>query len=194
MPVHSCQILITHIEYKAKLINTGRGTLTETKNAKKNRFQEALKSYTQAMTALRKGDYLKSEKLLTALLDKYSTEVELADRARLYLAICAEQKSQKKVVLKTYEDYLYNGIYLMNRGHDKDALNSFDKAAEMKPKEAKVPYLTAINHMLAGNKEECLDSLKNAVEMDELFAVLAQNESDFEPIWKDEDFKAAIQR
>lgn len=167
--------------------------MTETKNAKKNRYQAALEVYTQAMTALRKGDYQKSEKLLTTLLDKYGTEVELADRARLYLAICDKKKDHKKVVLKTYEDYLYHGIYLMNHGREKDALKNFDKAAEIKPKEAKIPYLTAINHMLAGNKMECLDSLKKAVEMDELFAVLAQNESDFEPIWKDEDFKAVTQ-
>ena len=100
--------------------------MTETKNAKKNRYQAALEVYTQAMTALRKGDYQKSEKLLTTLLDKYGTEVELADRARLYLAICDKKKDHKKVVLKTYEDYLYHGIYLMNHGREKDALKNFD--------------------------------------------------------------------
>lgn len=167
--------------------------MTETKNVKKRRYEEALDAYTQATKVLRKGECEKSEKLFSDFLNKYSSEIELADRARLYLKICAEKTNATTVTPKTFEDYLNYGIYLMNGGQFNDALKNLDKASKMEPKEAKISYLTSINHMLSGNKKDSLENLKNAVKKDGAFAVLAQNESDFEPIWEDEEFKAVTE-
>jgi tetratricopeptide (TPR) repeat protein len=164
--------------------------LTEAKQTKKSRYQEAIKAYDKAVKKFRKGELAESGKLFSGLLDKYGTEIELADRARLYLAICAKKKDKTKLVLKSYDDFIAHGIYLMNEGMFNDALKDFSKAGQLEPKEAKVPYLTAINHILAGNKQESLDSLKNAISLDGNYSVMAQNESDFESIWEDEEFKA----
>ena len=166
--------------------------MTEAKTKKKSGYEEALKAYSQAMKEFKKGNCDKTVDLFTAFLDKHSSEVDLADRARLYLEICEEKKAKPKISLKTFEDYMNNAVYDMNSGDFKNALKYFSKAAEMKPKEAKIPYLAAVAHFLAGKKEEGLNSLKKAVKMDGFYAVLAQNEADFEPLWEDDEFKAVI--
>jgi tetratricopeptide (TPR) repeat protein len=171
----------------------GRRTLTKTNKAVKSRYQEALDAFTKAVEEFHKENNDNAEKLFADFLEKYSAEVELADRARVYSAICADKKKKTKSVLKTADDYLDQGIYLMNGGDRKDSLKHFEKAAQIAPKEARVHYMIAVNHMLAGEEKESLESLKEAVELDEFFAVLAQNESDFEPLWKDEEFKTITQ-
>jgi hypothetical protein len=40
-----------------------------------------------------------------------------------------------------------------------------------------------------GEAETALDLLKKAVQKDKTYAVLAQNEPDFEPLWEDKKFK-----
>lgn len=167
--------------------------MTETKHTTKSRYQEALNAYTKAVQTLHKGQFEESAKLFSVLLDKYATEIELADRARLYIAICAEKKNKTKRIQKSYEDFVTQGTYLMDEGLFAEAMKIFAKAAQMEPKRASAPYLSAINHLLAGDKKESLDSLKNAIELDGKYGVLAQNESDFEPIWEDEDFKAVTE-
>ena len=166
--------------------------MTEAKTKKKNGYEDALRAYSQAMKVFQKGDCEKAVEMFTAFLDKYGSEVDLADRARIYIAICGEKKNKPKISLKTYDDYMNNAVYQMNSGDIKTAIKYFGKAAEMKPKEAKIPYLTAVAQFLSGKKEECLDSLNKAVKMDAFYAVLAQNEADFEPLWNDEDFKAVV--
>ena len=77
----------------------------------------------------------------------------------------------------------------MNSGDREGALKILEKALEFKKDEAKVQYLIADVLCLLGRADEGLEALKKAVQKDKLFAVLAQNESDFEPLWEDKRFK-----
>lgn len=164
--------------------------MTEAKNLKKTRYQEALNVYGKAMAVMQKKDCKKAKELFSEFLEKFSSEVELADRVRIYISICDDKKTTAKVPLDTYEDYVNYAVFQMNSGDHDGALKSFEAAGKIKPKEGRVPYLISLAHFLAGNKKESLDYLNKAVKIDEYFAVMAQNESDFEPLWKDEEFKA----
>ena len=70
-----------------------------------------------------------------------------------------------------------------------EALKLLEKALEYKEKEGLVSYLAADVHSLMGQVDEALDLLKKAVQKDKNFAVLAQNEPDFEALWEDKRFK-----
>ena len=163
--------------------------MAKDKVKKKDEFQKVLTAYDQAMKVFHKGDCVKALELLKTFIEKHPSEKELVDRARIYRTICQAKSKKEKINLKTFEDHYQFGVYKVNQGDYEEALKALDKAREMKPKEAKIPYLMADVYCLMEEKEECLAHLKKAIQMDKYFSILAQNESDFESLREDKKFK-----
>ena len=91
--------------------------------------------------------------------------------------------------MKTFEDYFNYGVYRINQGEDQEAVTLLTKAAELKPKEGKVHYLLATAYSRMEKPDESMEFLKKAIQLDKFFAVLAQNEADFESYKEDKKFK-----
>ncbi len=162
---------------------------TEKEKARKDIVQKALTAFEQVMKVFHKGDYNKTSELLGAFLEKFDSEKELVDRAKMYLKICDEHMQKDKVVLKTFDDYYQNGIFKANHGEYELALEMLTKAQSMEPKEGKIFYLMSSVYCLMDQPEKCLEHLERAIALDSYFAVLAQNETDFSSLKEDEKFK-----
>jgi tetratricopeptide (TPR) repeat protein len=160
----------------------------EKEKAKKGTFQTALASYNQAMKAFHKGDYPKAKELLEQFIEKFSSEREFVDRAKINLSICMARLEGDEITLKTLDDYYQFGVYRLNQGNYQEALNALRKAREKKPKEGKILYLLANVLCRMGETDECLDHLKEAVKLDKFFGILAQNETDFYELKEDKRF------
>jgi tetratricopeptide (TPR) repeat protein len=156
---------------------------------KKDSYDKALSAYGEAMREFHKGKWDKAQELLKSFLEKYDTEKELVDRARMYLEITHEKGKKETVSLKTVDDYFYYSAYKINTGDYEEALKLLEKALEMKEDEGKIYYLMADACILAGKTEEALEHLKKAFQKDRFYRILAQNETDFEPLWEDKKFK-----
>jgi tetratricopeptide (TPR) repeat protein len=157
--------------------------------AKKDSYERALSAYGEAMKEFHKGKLDKAQELLKSFLEKYHMEKELVDRAKIYLEITQEKGKKAVISLKTLDDYFYYSVYKMNTGDYEEALKVLEKALEMKEEEGRIYYLMADAYVLVGKTEEALESLKKAVQKDKFFRILAQNETDFEPLWEDKKFK-----
>jgi tetratricopeptide (TPR) repeat protein len=161
----------------------------EKEKAKKDKYQKALTSYEQAMKYFHKGDCAKASELLKAFIEKHDSEKELVERSQIYLSICDQRMKKEKVSLSTFDDYYQYGVYKVNQGEYEEAIKLLNKAKEMEPKEGKIPYLISLAFCRMDKQEECLEFLKNAVQIDKFFAVLAQNEENFETLREDKKFK-----
>jgi tetratricopeptide (TPR) repeat protein len=159
---------------------------------KKDDYQKALSLYSQGIKDFRRRDLEKAVSSFESLIEKFPEEHELVDRARVYLTIC--QKSQKKesVNLKTIEDYLFYAQMKINQADYEGALKLLEKALEFKKEEARIYYLMAIAYVQSNRLEESLEALKKAIQKDKSLAVLAQNETDFGPLWEDKRFKVLV--
>ncbi len=157
--------------------------------AKKDEYQKALAAFGLAMKDFHKGVLDKAVVGLKAFVEKFPEERELVDRAQIYLSIAQKRPRKETVHLKDFEDHYNYAVYKMNSGDREGALKILEKALEFKKDEAKVHYLIADVLCLLGRADEGLEALKKAVQKDKLFGVLAQNESDFEPLWEDKRFK-----
>jgi len=162
--------------------------LTEQK-AKKDEYQKALAAFSLAMKDFHKGVLDKAAVERKAFIEKYPEERELVDRAQIYLTIAQKRPRKETVHLKDFDDHYNYAVYKVNSGDREGALKILEKALEFKKSEAKVQYLIADVLCLLGRADEGLEALKKAVQKDKQFAVLAQNESDFEPLWDDKRFK-----
>jgi len=156
---------------------------------KKDAYEKALAAFGEAMKEFHKGRLDKAQELLKAFLEKYDTEKELVDRAKLYLQMTQEIGKKETVSLKTIDDYVYYSIYKINSGAHDEALKLLEKALDMKEEEGRVYYLMADANILMGKADEAMECLKRAFQKDKLYRTLAQNEIDFEPLWDDKKFK-----
>jgi tetratricopeptide (TPR) repeat protein len=159
--------------------------------AKKDEYRKALAAYSDAMKEFRKEKFEKASEMLANFLEKYPAEKEFADRARIYIAICGERAKENKesISLKTAEDYYQHGVYKTNSGEFEEALKSLEKALKMSPDDGKIYYSLANLYCLMDQADPCLENLKKAIQADKFFRILAQNETDFEPLWEDKKFK-----
>jgi len=163
--------------------------MVKEEKTKKDAYEKALAAFSEAMKEFHKGRFDRAEELLKAFPEKYDTEKELLDRAKVYLRMTQERGKKETVSLKTGDDYIYQSIYKINSGAHEEALTLLEKAMEMKAEEGRVYYLMADAHILMGKADEAMECLKKAFQRDKAYRILAQNEIDFEPLWDDKKFK-----
>jgi tetratricopeptide (TPR) repeat protein len=156
---------------------------------KKDSYEKALTAYGEAMREFHKGRMDKAQELLKSFLEKHDSEKEFVDRARVYLDIIKEKGKKETVSLKTIDDYYYYSVYKMNMKDYEEALKLLEKALEMKEDEGRIYYLMADVYVLMGQTDAALEYLKKAFQKDRFYRILAQNETDFEPLWEDKKFK-----
>ncbi len=162
---------------------------SEKEKARKDLYQKSLTAFEQAIKIFHKGDYKKAADLLGAFLEKHNSEIELVDRAKMYLKIIDGHLNKSEGTLKTFDDYYQRGVFKTNNGEYEEALKMLIKAQSLEPKEGKILYLMSSVYCLMDQPEKCLEHLENAVELDMYFAILAQNEEDFTSLKEDEKFK-----
>lgn len=157
--------------------------------SKKDEYQKALAAFGQAVKEFQKGDLEKASASFKDFIEKYPAEKEVVDRARAYLGIVQKRPKKDNPPLKSFEDHYRYAVARINQKDYAGAVKALEKALEYKEQEGLVHYLLADVHCLMGQTDEALELLRKAVQKDKHFAVLAQNETDFEALWEDKKFK-----
>ncbi len=157
--------------------------------SKKDAYEKALSAYGEAVKEFKKGRLDKAKELFLAFPEKYNSEKELVDRARVYLKIIEEREKKETISLKTSDDYFFYSVYKINSGDYEEALRTLEKALASGHEEGRVHYLMANAYVRQGKNEEAMEALKKAFQKDKFYKILAQNETDFEPLWEDKKFK-----
>jgi len=158
-----------------------------------NDYQKALSSFNKAMKYFHKGDFDKAEQSLKDFIKSHSEEKELLDRAKLYLDIIQASGEQESISLKSFDDYYQYGVFRFNQGRYEEAIDLFKKANKKKAKQAKVYYAIANAYCLMDEKDKCIANLRKAMELDEFYGILAQNETDFDVYREDEEFNSIFE-
>lgn len=157
--------------------------------SKKDEYQKALAAFSLAVKDFQKGDLDKAGAAFKEFIEKYPVDKEIVDRARAYLAISQKRLKKESAAPKGFDEHYRLAVAKINQKDYPAALKALDKALEFKEREGLVYYLQADANCLMGRTDESLELLKKAVQKDRHFAVLAQNEPDFEPLWEDKKFK-----
>ncbi|HDT14115.1 MAG TPA: tetratricopeptide repeat protein [Candidatus Aminicenantes bacterium] len=156
---------------------------------KKDEYQKALAAFGQAVKEFQKGDFEKAAASFQDFIEKYPADKEVVDRAKAYLGIAHKRMKKENASPRGFEDTYRAGLGKINEKDYAGAVKLLEKALEYKENESAVLYLLADARCLMGQTDESLEMLKKAVQKDKNFAILAQNEPDFEPLWEDKKFK-----
>jgi tetratricopeptide (TPR) repeat protein len=86
------------------------------------------------------------------------------------------------------DDYYYQGVLESNRQQYDEALKHLDRAQKMSPKDDRVIYAIASTQSLKGDREQALAALKEAIELNVVNRIQAQQDPDFDPLRDDDAF------
>jgi tetratricopeptide (TPR) repeat protein len=156
---------------------------------KKDEYQKALAAFGLAVKEFQKGDFEKAAASFKDFIERFPADKEVVDRAKAYLAIAQKRPKKEAASLKGLEDHYRAAVAKINQKDFAGAIKLLEKALEHKEQEGLVHYLLADAHILMGQTDDALELLRKAVQKDRNFAVLAQNETDFEAVWEDKKFK-----
>jgi tetratricopeptide (TPR) repeat protein len=87
-----------------------------------------------------------------------------------------------------YDDYMSRAIDLYYKRAYEVALIAYEKAIELKPDYADAWFNKACLYALKGDKQNALENLSKAIELDVKNKEMAKRDEDFKNLWDDEDF------
>lgn len=123
---------------------------------------------------------------------EYYSVLEIHGRSKVYNAICESRINPVKPDLESEGDYLNYGIFNLNAGHLKEALELFNQLEEKGYKDPYLNYLFALAYLKQHDKDTCLKYLKKCIKKDDHYKVIAHNEPEFSVMFENEEFQALI--
>jgi tetratricopeptide (TPR) repeat protein len=109
-------------------------------------------------------------------------ERDVAQRARLHIAMCDRRLQQATVNLRSAEDYYNYGIALINSRKVAEAREHLEKALQMAPGTDHIHYALALAQALAGDLASAHENLKRAIELEPRNRIMARQDADFAPL------------
>jgi len=155
------------------------------------RIQQQLKLYEEGMRYFSQQKFHKARQSFEKVIEGYGKE--LADRARVHLAVCDQRISRMpQPSLRSADDHYHGGIAMMNLGRWDEAREHLDKAKKLASKADYIFYALAALDCLTGEADSALQNLRTAIELKPENRYHARNDEDFKFLNEDPRFTDLI--
>jgi tetratricopeptide (TPR) repeat protein len=139
-----------------------------------------LGSFESAMKLFHARRFEQARELFTAA--STGPERDIAQRARLHIAMCDRRLQQVSVTLSSAEEYYNYGVALINTRNLLEARASLEKALEMAPDTDHIHYALALAQALSGDFTAAHSNLRRAIEIEPRNRTIARQDADFAPL------------
>lgn len=142
------------------------------------RVAQAMKVYEEAIRHFNKQSFRRAKEIFEKVVAGPSRE--LAERARVHLAIC-EQRLQRsaRVHLRSADDHYHYAVSQINLARYDEARAHLEKARRQAPKADYIYYALASVAALSGEAEDAFAYLTQAIKLRPENRYHARNDSDF---------------
>lgn len=149
----------------------------------------AVRSFEQALKLFNRHDYQAARAAFEDISKKFSDQAEIIAGVRTYLSII-EQRLARTPSIPKNADALYNqGVFELNRGNIREAIDLFDKALRVEPRADHVLYSLASAYALLNDPAKALDALRRAIAIKNVHRSHARRDPDFTSLHENEDFQ-----
>lgn len=154
------------------------------------RSQQALDIFEKAVKALGKRDFEKARDHFDQILSLTTDEHDVAERARIYRAMCDRALDKKAGPRpKTAEELLHQAVFLHNQGTYDEALKLLRQASDLAPRSEDIQYCLAATAARAGDDSLAFESLRTAVGLSADTRAQARTDPDFEALRDEPEFQ-----
>lgn len=155
------------------------------------KLAQVMKIYEEAMRHFNRQSFRRAKDILEKVLVGPSRE--LAERARVHIAIC-EQRLQRPgpVHLRGPDDHYHYAVSQINLARYEEARAHLEKACKLAPKADYVYYALASVAALSGEADDALKHLAQAIKLRPENRYHARNDSDFKPLEDDARFQELV--
>src|SRR6266852_2724133 len=119
-------------------------------------------------------------------------ERDVAQRARLHIAMCERRIGLPAIELGSAEEHYNYGVVMINSRKMAEARSHLEKALEISPASDHIHYALALAQALSGDFVNAHDNLKRAIELEPRNRLIARQDADFAPIVNQQPFHALI--
>jgi len=119
-------------------------------------------------------------------------ERDVAQRARLHIAMCDRRLEKAIVNFGSAEDYYNYGVALINTRNFAEAKVHLQRGLEIAPKADHIHYALALAQALGGDSNGAFESLKRAIELEPRNRTIARQDADFAPLANQPPFDALL--
>ena len=109
-------------------------------------------------------------------------ERDVAQRARLHIAMCDRRLQQPTLQLGSAEEHYNYGVALINSRNIAEARKHLERALEMAPGSDHIHYALALAQALSGDVMNAYENLKRAIELEPRNRLIARQDADFTPL------------
>jgi len=173
---------------KKKTATSGESTETETVLHLTGRYRQALENFEAALARMNAGDAAGAREAFDRLAAEQTAEPHLADRARVYSAICARRVAPAPEPPRSAEERYHRAVMLVNSGDADSAIRVLDEALHASPNSSELLYVRASAWALKRNVESAVRDLRQAVAGDPQLRFQAANDPDFENVREEPAF------
>jgi tetratricopeptide (TPR) repeat protein len=157
------------------------------------RRKRAVREFDNAVTLLHSGKKEKGIEELHFVIKTFTSETDLVDRARLYLKKMESKPDKQPPEATNAEEYYHLGIWMMNNHQFQDCEAVFRKALELDPEYTDALYNLACIASINEDYPESIRLIREVLALEEHYIDSVVSDSDFEPLWTNEDFVELIQ-
>jgi tetratricopeptide (TPR) repeat protein len=119
-------------------------------------------------------------------------ESDVAQRARLHIAMCDRRLEPTAVSFGTAEEYYTYGVALINARNVAEARTHLEKALAIAPGSDHIHYALALAQALAGDFANAQENLRRAIELEPRNRLLARQDADFAPLAHQAPFRSLL--
>ena len=119
-------------------------------------------------------------------------ERDVAQRARLHIAMCDRRLQQDAPSLRSADDYYNYGIALINTRKLAEARQHLERALEIAPGADHIHYALALAQALGGDFSNAHENLRRAIEIEPRNRIMARQDADFAPLANQPPFDALL--
>lgn len=157
---------------------------------KRNDAQTQLTAFESAMKLFHARKLREARELFVAA--SAGPERDVAQRARLHVAMCDRRLVDTPVDLGTAEDHYNYGVALINTRKLAEARSYLEKALQISPNSDHIHYALALAQALDGDAGHAYENLKRAIELEPRNRTIARQDADFAPLANQPPFDALL--
>lgn len=109
-------------------------------------------------------------------------ERDVAQRAKLHIAMCDRRLEQETVQPQSAEDFYNFGVAMLNARNIPEARRHLEQAVEMAPGVDHIHYAAALAQALSGDVANAFENLRRAIELEPRNRIIARQDADFAPL------------